>query len=384
MSKNTYVSLFSCAGIGCYGFKKAGWECLASCELKEKYIEIQKINQKCLDPKQYICGDLSLDTTQSKVIDVVKSSLGTRKLDVVMATPPCQGISLANHKKNQKDIERNSLVIDALTIIKTLSPKVFLLENVRCFLQTACLYQDEVVSIKDAIYKNLAELYDISSNVINLKDFGNLSSRTRTIVIGVLKSHKTEAQTLLPPRVQAQSLWQVIGSLPSLKEMGEISENDVWHSFRPYSKHMRAWIQGLKPGESAFNNTNPLHRPHQIKNGVYKENVNKNGDKYQRLLDTKVAPCIHTRNDILSSQNTIHPFDDRVLSVRELMLLMTIPECFKWSRLSEQDIRQLTPKQYTKIERLVRTAIGEAVPTAFIYRFAKQIEKCLSLSSTKE
>jgi DNA (cytosine-5)-methyltransferase 1 len=28
-------------------------------------------------------------------------------------------------------------------------------------------------------------------------------------------------------------------------------------------------------------------------------------------IGTKVAPCIHTRNDILSSQNTVHPVDDR-------------------------------------------------------------------------
>lgn len=361
----------------------ADWECLASCELKEEYLEIQKINQKCQQEEQYICGDISLKSTQSKVIDVVKKSLGTRKLNVVMATPPCQGISLANHKKNHKDIERNSLVIDALTIIQELSPSVFLLENVRRFLQTACLYQDEVVSIEDAIYNHLGELYDISSNVINLKDFGNQSSRTRTIVIGVLKSHKLEAQTLLPTEVHAKSLWEVIGFLPSLKVMGEMSKDDVWHAFRPYSNHMRTWIQDLKPGESAFDNTDPLKRPHQIKNGVYKENANKNGDKYQRVMDTKVAPCIHTRNDILASQNTVHPFDDRVFSIRELMLVMSIPRCFKWSRLSDQEIRGLKPKQYTKMERVIRTVIGESVPTAFVFRFVKQVEQILRLPSAK-
>jgi site-specific DNA-cytosine methylase len=384
LNKNTYVSLFSCAGIGCYGFKMADWECLASCELKEKYLEIQKINQKCQQEEQYICGDISLKSTKSQVINVVKKSLGTRKLDVLMATPPCQGISLANHKKNHKDIERNSLVIDALTIIRNLSPSVFLLENVRRFLQTACLYQDEVVSIEDAIYNHLGELYDISSNVINLKDFGNQSSRTRTIVIGVLKSHKIEAQTLLPSEVHSKLLWEVIGFLPSLKVMGEISKDDIWHAFRPYKQHMRTWIKDLKPGESAFDNTDPLKRPHQIKNGVYKENVNKNGDKYQRVLETKVAPCVHTRNDILPSQNTVHPFDDRVFSIRELMLVMTIPRSFRWSRLSEQEIRRLKPTQYTKMERVIRTVIGESVPTAFVFRFAKQLEQILTVPSAKE
>ena len=29
----TYISLFSCAGVGCFGFKKAGFECIATNEL---------------------------------------------------------------------------------------------------------------------------------------------------------------------------------------------------------------------------------------------------------------------------------------------------------------------------------------------------------------
>ena len=29
----TYVSLFSSAGVGCFGFKQNGYECIATCEL---------------------------------------------------------------------------------------------------------------------------------------------------------------------------------------------------------------------------------------------------------------------------------------------------------------------------------------------------------------
>lgn len=31
----TYITLFSCAGVGCYGFKMNGFECVASNELLE-------------------------------------------------------------------------------------------------------------------------------------------------------------------------------------------------------------------------------------------------------------------------------------------------------------------------------------------------------------
>ena len=43
----TYISLFSCAGVGCFGFKKAGFECIATNELIERRLNVQKFNNKC-------------------------------------------------------------------------------------------------------------------------------------------------------------------------------------------------------------------------------------------------------------------------------------------------------------------------------------------------
>lgn len=60
-------------------------------------------------------------------------------------------------------------------------------------------------------------------------------------------------------------------------------------------------------------------------------NAQKNGDKYTRQYWDKVAPCIHTRNDIMASQNTVYPVDNRVFSIREIMLMMSVPKSFNWS-----------------------------------------------------
>ena len=48
MSKLTYISLFSSAGVGCYGFKMEGFDCVATNELLPKRLEVQKCNNKCL------------------------------------------------------------------------------------------------------------------------------------------------------------------------------------------------------------------------------------------------------------------------------------------------------------------------------------------------
>lgn len=57
---STYISLFSCAGIGCYGFKQAGFECVATNELSPRRLAIQKFNHKCSRDEGYICGDINL------------------------------------------------------------------------------------------------------------------------------------------------------------------------------------------------------------------------------------------------------------------------------------------------------------------------------------
>ena len=60
----TYVSLFSSAGVGCYGFKKEGFECVATNELVERRLNVQKYNHKCKYESGYICGDITSKETK--------------------------------------------------------------------------------------------------------------------------------------------------------------------------------------------------------------------------------------------------------------------------------------------------------------------------------
>ena len=55
----TYISLFSSAGVGCYGFKMHGFECIATNEIVERRINVQKFNNKCKYETGYFCGDIS-------------------------------------------------------------------------------------------------------------------------------------------------------------------------------------------------------------------------------------------------------------------------------------------------------------------------------------
>ena len=378
---NTYISLFSSAGIGCYGFQENGFKCIATNEFLDKRLKIQKNNNKCEFDSGYILGDLSLKETQEKIYQELENN-NIDDLDVLIATPPCQGMSVANHKKKDEK-KRNSLVVESIKMVKKTKPKFFIFENVRAFLNSICTDTDNHdKNIGASIRKNLGGDYNIDSKVINFKDYGSHSSRTRTLVIGVRKDLlNITPLELFPKKQKAKTLRELIGNLPSLKTMGEISEDDIYHSFRSYDKRMLPWIEKIVEGQSAFDNIDSQRVPHRIIDDKIVFNKNKNGDKYARWYWDKEGPCIHTRNDILASQNTIHPSDNRVFSIRELMRMMSIPESFKWSKHSSSELNLLPLEKKKKFlrenELNIRHCIGEAVPTEVFKSIASNIKKAL-------
>jgi len=378
---HTYISLFSSAGIGCYGFKNQGFQCVATNEYLEKRIKIQQYNKKCMYETGYIQGDISSKEIQEKIYKEIENN-NINDLDVLVATPPCQGMSVANHKKNNEK-KRNSLVVESIKIVHKIRPKFFIFENVRAFLNTICTDIDDIdKTIGEAININLGGAYNIASKVINFKDFGSQSSRTRTVVIGVRKDlvNITPYQ-LFPKYKKSKKLKELIGDLKPLENMGEIDKNDIYHSFRSYDLRMLPWIENLNEGESAFDNKETHRIPHRVVDGEIIFNKNKNGDKYARWFWDREGPCIHTRNDILASQNTIHPSDNRVFSIREIMRMMTISDTFKWSDISFEELNRMNDIEKTNYlkqnELNIRHCIGEAVPTKIFESIASNIKKVL-------
>ncbi len=383
----TYISLFSGAGVGCYGLLEEGFECVATNEILEKRLNIQRINNKCKFNDGYICGDIKKPETKEKIlkqIEFYSKKFGNDRVDLIIATPPCQGMNVANHKKKNDEIKRNSLVVESIDLIKQIKPRFFILENVPSFYKTGCIDKnDNLLEIGSMIEQNLSSDYMLYDEIINFKNFGANSSRTRTLVIGVCKEFKDfiSALEFFPDFKQEKTLKEVIGSLKPLS-WGEYNSTDFYHSFRTYPKHMQEWIKDLKEGQSAFENTELNKKPHRIVDNKIVLNVFKNGDKYKRQKYDSIAPCIHTRNDQMASQNTIHPKDDRVFSIRELMLLMNIPSRFKWLDLELQELNALNQQEKEKIskqnEMNIRQSIGEAVPTIIFKQIAIKIKNFMS------
>ena len=264
-------------------------------------------------------------------------------------------------------IDKNVELVEALNKEKEF--KVSFFGNVREAYNVhnfkACTW--ETADLEDA------ELILVSVGGQNLKDVGAslaplLSNEKHYYII--------TAENASHP---SKTLREAIGNLKSLT-FGEIDSEDVYHFARKYPDYMEDWICDLKEGESAFNNIEE-RKPYKIVKGK-RETLKSGhlGNKFRRLFWDKSCACVATRNDLLASQDTIHPSDNRVLSIRELMRVMTISENFKWTY---EDIHKLENKEafLKKHELNIRRCIGEAVPTKIMNSIAKNINIMLEFEN---
>ena len=122
-TKLTCASLFSSAGIGEYFLDKLKIDVVVANELIEKRAQCYNY----FYPKvKMISGDI----TQNKIRKAFISS--ARKCKVLLATPPCQGVSsLGKNKKQNAFImdHRNYLIYDIFQIIDECDFNFILIEN---------------------------------------------------------------------------------------------------------------------------------------------------------------------------------------------------------------------------------------------------------------
>lgn len=133
-TRMTGISLFSSGGIGDLAFRAIGVNMLVANEiLKDRASLFIRNFPDC----EMIIGDIR--EHKKSVISATENALKGRTLDVLFATPPCQGMSKNGRGKLLNLIrsgdrpaldERNRLVIDVLDIAMALKPRLIIFENV--------------------------------------------------------------------------------------------------------------------------------------------------------------------------------------------------------------------------------------------------------------
>ncbi len=371
------LSLFANIGVAEAYLKSIGIDVVVANELIERRA---KLYSQIYPDTKMMCGDITDDDTFE---DIAKTS-EDEGVDVLMATPPCQGMSTAGPQ--DEDDARNSLICSVIKMVKRLKPRYVFVENVPMFYNTEIIVDDERIMIPVLIEKRLGKDYIINKYVIDTKDYSVPQTRERAIM---LLTRKDQVKEWVLPEKDAKivTMRDAIGGLPELdpyvkdvtseelKKMFPLYEErrkaalkiSHWHIPPHHVKRQVVTMQHTPTGCTAFDN--PVYFPRK-ENG---ETVKGYHNTYKRQNWDTAAYTVTMDNRKISSQNNVHPgrkyttsdgeelySDPRTLTLYELMVIMSLPN--DW------------PVPKTTSEAFLRRIIGEGIPPLFVKKVFENLK----------
>ncbi|HMP29106.1 MAG TPA: DNA cytosine methyltransferase [Candidatus Paceibacterota bacterium] len=342
------ISLFSNVGISETYFLDNGVEIVIANELLKNRCDFYS---HLYPHSEMVVGDI----TKKDIFNKLVSLYNLKKCNFLIATPPCQGMSVAG--KMKKDDERNKLIIQVVEFIKLTEPENIIIENVPGILKFSILVNNCPVKIVDYIRDNLSPLgYKVNYGILDAADYETPQYRKRAIFL-ISKIGFWD----FPSKHKHISVREVIGDLPSL-ESGQKSNIKNHYAKVHNHKHI-LWMKNTPTGKTAFDNK--IYFPE--KDG---RRIKGFSTTYKRIGWDKPAPTITMCNGAISSQNNVHPgrklpdgtySDARVLSILELQRLMGLPD--DWN----------IPHGLS--EEFVRKVLGEAFPPKFAANLLKTMPR---------
>ncbi len=349
MNNYNVIDLFCGAGGLSYGFECAGLNIMLGIDNNDPALETFAYNH---------CGAKSLnaDLSDSKTFEVIDEMIEHKKIDVIIAGPPCQGFSLTGPRNF--DDPRNKLYLAVFEAVKRYNPKAFVIENVTGM---ATLYDGQ---IKAEIIKRFTNLgYNIKSQILCAADYGVPQIRKRLIFVGLRKEF---GEFVFPTPVVEKDEYvtckEALSDLPSLeKELGtEISEY-IMPPQSDYQKKMRGDCNIL------YNHVATAHTQ-MVKDtialvpegGNYKDlppgvgESRKFNEAWTRYHSEKPSKTIDTGH-----RNHFHYKYNRVPTIRENARLQSFPDKFVFLGTKTQQNRQ----------------VGNAVPPLLGYYLGIEIKK---------
>ena len=372
------LSLFANIGVAEAYLDKIGVEVVLANELIKRRADLYC----AIYPNtEMICGDITEEKTYKKI----RNRAIDANIDVIIATPPCQGFSRACRNQDKNDA-RNLLIMPVVSLIEEINPKYVFIENVPQLLETEIIIDGKKTLIQDYMIGNLDDKYILSFHQINTENYGVPQSRRRMVALLSRRDQKVEWQ--LPDENENKvTLEDAIGNLPPLDPfVKDIDENEfremfpeyekkkeiakkvsIWHQPPAHIKRQVVTMIHTPTGKTAFDNKKYIPRK---EDGTAVKGYK---STYRRLRWIDPASTVTMDNRKISSQNNVHPghylgkdengdvvySDPRVLSLFELMRVMSLPD--DWPLPPNANVA------------FVRSVIGEGIPPLFVKKVFEKI-----------
>jgi DNA (cytosine-5)-methyltransferase 1 len=405
------VSLFSSGGIGDLAMKAAGINILVANELLEERGAIYQAN---FPESLMLIGDLR--ELEDRIVTSAKERLAGRQLDILFATPPCQGMSKNGRGKLLSEVRagrkpemdvRNTLIVNTMNIISALDPCTVIFENVPEMESTLIEVDGNYVGMMDFIRSRFDRRYSGSWAVVEFADYGVPQRRQRLITVFSRNEHLRplldagpHMWLYAPTHAKAPALFQkpwktvmdAIGQVPPLDAKNEASAQGriPFHKIPVLDSEKYFWVSNTPPGSGAFDNQcvnpaclyqgNPTHGASHDSEGINRSHRTtpvrcmkcnellprpwvRSGSEY-RIMTGFTSAYKRMRGDLPASALTrnlsyacsdqkLHPMQHRVLSIYEALIIHTITDYeYKWARRDGKKVSDKT----------IREIIGESIP----------------------
>ncbi len=311
--KYKVLDLFAGGGGFSRGFYEAGFSIECAVENFKPVAETYKANF----PKTEVIVEDIKRVDSEEIASIVEP-------DVIIGGPPCEPYTAANPKRLPDPLDRlyvdpmGRLVLEFIRIVADLKPKIFVMENVPQILEG---------KLKDALRKEFKRAgYDVYFNILRAENYACPSRRTRVFISNIKIKPEKEDKIVV--------VWDAI------RDLEEINPSIPNHEYVPITRRKLRRIARLRWGQSLFKYT-----------GAKGKLMN----AWERLHPFKLAPTIK------GGSRFIHPFQNRLLTVREQARLMSFPDDHIF--LGGRDI------QFDQV--------GEAVPPCLAKKIAEVVREKL-------
>ena len=320
--KYSCISLFSGGGGLDLGVNLAGFKSLFVSDLVPAYVTTIKHNLPHV--KTY-----TKDATELTSEEILQLSCAN-SVDLMVAGPPCQSFSILGQRKALDD-PRGKLTIKYFQLIAGVQPKAFIFENVPGIL-TVNKGQD---------FKNLFDFakqttgYTLFTTRLNSMQFGIPQSRERVFIVGFHPDLSIKSFDF-PSKPSGDYVEFLSNNMPSKYALQNV-ENLPNHNIRIHGERVRSRYEKILPGERDRT------------------------DHTDRIDPEKPSGTVLVGSSAGGGRPHIHPYEPRVITVREAARLQSFPDWYEFMGSSTEQYRQ----------------VGNAVPPLMAYEIAKKIREKL-------
>lgn len=377
LEKPTLIDLFCGSGGLSLGFTQAGFKVVLSNDIEKAAIRTYAFNHPEIDGSKILFG--GIESITSNIRNYIDD-----KVDVIIGGPPCQGFSMANRQRIIDD-PRNILYKHYVECVKQVTPKFFIMENVKGMKAVA----DQVV---EDFNNGIDIKYDISFKVLNAKDFGIPQNRERLIYIGVRHDiallHKVTADDIFNS-IEMKYVDSNVSLMDAIKDLKSLEASRIKYSTTKGSKASGYIIDE----KSKVKETDYVRRINHDKAAklVFNHKARYNNDRdieiFGRMLpgDQSDSPRIA---DIMPYSHRNHMFKDKYYKLKPDGICKTITAHMKFDcnmYIHPLQARGLTPREAARVQTYPDSyfflgpytktyqQIGNSVPPLMANRIARGV-----------